>query len=346
MTRRLVLHSMIVVIVVMVLARPIGNTVNAENPTETPRSTESAPPVLQLRGVIAPIHDPTLIKAGEMYYIFSTGQGIPIHCSKDMLTWDICDRVFSFYPPWVIKAVPNVTDLWAPDIVFWEGKYHLYYAVSTFGSNQSAIGLATNVTLDQSSKDYKWVDQGEVIASQTSDDFNAIDPNLVTDQNGQRWLALGSFWTGIKLRAIDSATGKLASSDPTLYALASRPGNTAIEGAFITYRSGYYYLFVSFDFCCRGVASTYNIRVGRAEHITGPYADREGKPMLDGGGSLIFAGSDRWHGPGHNSIYIENGIYWIVYHAYDAQTNGAPTLRMDALQWDNDGWPMQLTSAE
>jgi arabinan endo-1,5-alpha-L-arabinosidase len=142
------------------------------------------------------------------------------------------------------------------------------------------------------------------------------------------------------MRKLDAVTGKLSTDDSALYSLASRPGNTAIEGAFITYRRGYYYLFVSFDFCCRGVNSTYKIMAGRSSQITGPYADRGGKPMRDGGGTLVYAGSDRWRGPGHNSIYIENGVYWMVYHAYDADMNGAPVLRIEALQWDEDGWPV------
>lgn len=311
----------------------------AATPPATPSVTPPAS-ALALTGVISPVHDPTLVKDGTMYYVVATGQGIPIHCSSDMLNWSNCGTVFYGYPNWVYQTIDGVTDLWAPDLVFWDGQFHLYYAASTFGSNHSAIGLATNVTLDQSRKDYKWVDQGLVIASQTTDNYNAIDPNLVTDQSGQRWLVFGSFWTGIKMRKIDSASGKLDGSDSTLYALASRPGNTAIEGAYIMYRNGYYYLFASFDFCCRGVASTYKIMVGRSDTIAGPYADKANTPMLDGGGSLVYAGSTRWRGPGHNSIYIENGIYWMVYHAYDAENNGAPTLRIEALQWDDAGWPV------
>jgi arabinan endo-1,5-alpha-L-arabinosidase len=314
-------------------------------PTQAPtESGAPAEPILNLTGITTPVHDPTLIKEGDRYYLFSTGfpggLGILIRCSKDMLKWDNCGTVFRVYPVWVVKATPGVENLWAPDIAFWDGKFHLYYAASTFGSNRSAIGLATNVTLDQASPSYQWVDEGEVISSQKSDNYNAIDPNVVTDQSGQRWLAFGSFWSGIKMRKLDAVTGKLSADDSTLYSLACRPGNTAIEGAFITYRRGYYYLFVSFDFCCRGVNSTYKIMVGRSSQITGPYADRDGKPMMDGGGSLVYAGSDRWRGPGHNSIYIENGVYWMVYHAYDADMNGAPVLRIEALQWDKDDWPV------
>jgi len=280
------------------------------------------------------------VKEGSNYYVVSTGPGIPIHCSKDMLNLDICASVFRVYPAWLYKAIPGVTDLWAPDLVYWNGKFHLYYATSTFGSNHSAIGLATNTTMDDSNPQYQWVDEGEVISTEKTDDYNAIDPNLVTDQSGQHWLVFGSFWTGIKMRKIDATSGKLDSTDSTLYALASRPGNTAIEGAYITYHSGYYFLFVSFDACCRGVASTYKIMVGRSDKIAGPYVDRANNPMLTGGGSLVYGGDERWHGPGHNMIYVENGIDWMVYHSYDANANGIPTLRIEALQWDKDGWPV------
>jgi arabinan endo-1,5-alpha-L-arabinosidase len=98
----------------------------------------------------------------------------------------------------------------------------LYYAGSTFGSRRSVIGLATNVTLDPNRPDYAWVDEGEVIASSPTDDWNAIDPNLVLDENQQPWLAFGSYWSGIKLRKVDAATSKLATDNPQLYALASR----------------------------------------------------------------------------------------------------------------------------
>jgi arabinan endo-1,5-alpha-L-arabinosidase len=315
-------------------------------PTESATQTSPAlTPILPLTGVTSPVHDPTLIKDGSLYYIVSTGAGIPIHCSPDMLTWDNCGKVFRVYPAWVYKTIPGVTDLWAPDLVFWGGKYHLYYAASSFGSNHSAIGLATNLTLNQDSPDYNWADEGEVISSQTTDDFNAIDPNLITDQNGQRWLAFGSFWTGIKMRKIDSVTGKLAADDTTLYSLARRPGNGPIEGAFVTFANDYYYLFVSFDFCCKGIDSTYKIMVGRSRQVTGPYVDRDDKPMMNGGGTLVYAGTARWRGPGHNSIYIENGVYWMVYHAYDAQMNGTPTLQIEAIQWDNDKWPVLSNTA-
>lgn len=332
-----ILVLLITLLVGTARASTLGITAEA-----TALPTESAAPpadILPLTGVTSPVHDPTLIKDGAMYYVFSTGPGIPIYCSPDLLAWSPCGRVFQTYPAWLYQAVPNLTDLWAPDITYWNGKYHLYYAASSFGSNRSVIGLATTITLNQDSKDYRWVDEGKVFSSQPPDNYNAIDPNLAFDQDSQHWLLFGSFWTGIKMIKIDATTGKPFDEDTRIYSLARRPANGPIEGAFSTYRDGYYYLFVSFDFCCKGVNSNYKIMVGRSKQITGPYIDRDGKPMENGGGSLVYAGSDRWRGPGHNAIFIENGAYYLVYHAYDAQRNGTPTLRIAVLGWDKDGWP-------
>ncbi len=166
---------------------------------------------------------------------------------------------------------------------------------------------------------------------------------MILDEGDQPWLAFGSYWSGIKLRKIDPATGGLSSEDETLYALAGRPRGPGLPGAveapFIIKRDGYYYLFVSFDACCRGVESTYNIRVGRSKELTGPYLDRDGTSMLAGGGTLVLAGSERWRGPGHNAILQEDGVERLVYHAYDAESGGVSKLRIETLLWDEEGWP-------
>jgi arabinan endo-1,5-alpha-L-arabinosidase len=330
-------------------ANPALAPTTASTSTPAPSATPAPQPtatldqelngmIVETTGLVTNVHDPTMIKAGGMYYLVSTGPGIPIRCSKDMKVWESCGQVFDANPDWVVKAIEGVKDLWAPEIVFHDGKYYLFYAASTFGSNRSAIGLVTNTTLDPKSPDYAWVDQGEVISSQKSDRYNAIDPNLAFDKGGQPWLSFGSFWSGIKMVKVDLATFKPAAGEK-LISLAAKPGTDAIEGAFVTRRGNFYYLFVSHDFCCRGVMSTYNIRVGRSTDITGPYLDRDGKPLAEGGGTLVYKGSDRWRGPGHNSIYIEGETYYMVYHAYDANAGGVPTLRIEALKWDPDGWP-------
>lgn len=297
----------------------------------------------QLEGDIRQVHDPSIIKDGDTFYLFSTRAGIAIRCSKDLVHWRLCGDVFAHLPEWAVKDVPGLRGLWAPDISYFNGQYHLYYSVSTFGSNRSSIGLATNQTLDPASDKYRWVDQGKVIGSNVSDDWNAIDPNVVFDEQDQPWLAFGSFWSGIKLRKLERATGQLSSQDQTLYSLASRPRSSdspgAIEAPTIIWKNSYYYLFVSFDFCCRGKDSTYNIRVGRARRVTGPYIDRSGKPMMEGGGTLVIAGAGRWAGPGHCAVLHGKDGDHLVYHAYDTEWRGVSTLRIASIGWDAEGWP-------
>ena len=190
-----------------------------------------------------------------------------------------------------------------------------------------------------------------MLQSRMEDDYNAIDPNLVIDEKRQPWLAFGSFWTGIKMRQIDANTGLLSSANTELYSLASRkrpenppanrpglPGDwQAVEAPFIVHHGDYFYLFVSFDLCCRGTKSTYKTMVGRSSHVTGPYADAKGVPMMQGGGTPLLLGNSRWLGPGGESVLQQNDGDIIVFHAYDAKT-GEAFLQISTLVWV-DGWP-------
>lgn len=301
------------------------------------------PVELELTGSIRQARDPVVMEHDGRFYLYTTGHGIPIRCSDDLRHWQGCGLVLFGLPSWAREHVPGATAVWAPDISFFNGRYHLYFSISTFGSNVSAIGLATNATLDPNDPAYAWVDEGIVIASQAGDDWNAIDPNLVVTPEGETWLAFGSFWSGIKLVRIDATTGKLSDGDDVLHALAARHvPPRAVEAPFIVHRDGFYYLFVSFDQCCQGVESTYNIRVGRAPEVTGPYVDRDGVAMLDGGGTLVVGASERWPGSGHNAILRTGGQDLLVYHGYDASFGGAATLRIEVLGWDDDGWPWSV----
>lgn len=218
----------------------------------------------------------------------------------------------------------------APDISYYNGRYWLYYSISSFGSNTSAIGLASTDSLALG----KWRDDGLVVRTTSADNYNAIDGDLVIDKDGNPWLSFGSFWSGIKLTKLDKKTMKPTG---TLYSIAARPNNGgAVEAPNITYKDGYYYLFVSFDRCCLGVNSTYKIAYGRSKNITGPYYDKNGKNMLEGGGTILDAGNDRWKGPGHQDV-VDNSI--IVRHSYDALDNGVSKLLINDLYWDSAGWP-------
>lgn len=310
--------------------------------------TQSKPPIPALIEPTGDIraHDPSMIRAGGAYYVFSTGDeggisegSLQIRSSKDMRDWDFSSTVFEAIPKWIEKEIGKVPNLWAPDVSYADGKYLVYYAASHFGTNESVIGLATNATLDPKSPKYRWVDRGLVLRSRGGiDDWNAIDPNRVVDAQGRVWLAFGSYWDGIKLRRLDPKTGKLSSRDVTLYSLASRGGG-AIEAPSLVYRKGYYYLFVSFDTCCRGAESTYKIMVGRSRAITGPYLDRAGVPMSQGGASLLLEGHDRVRGPGGQTVFDDGGAYRMVYHYYDRDVSGEVKFQIATLRWTSDGWP-------
>jgi len=284
-------------------------------------------------------HDPTVVKVGQTYLRFSSGRGVPVAVSPDLIHWELGGQVFSQNPEWTSVKIPGSGDFWAPDVVLRGSQWRLYYAVSTFGSNRSAIGLAVNQALDPKRPTEGWVDRGTVLESFREDDFNAIDPQIAQDKAGEDWLVYGSFWSGIHMRLL-AADGTLVPRGQDV-ALASRPEEPhALEGAYLLSHGGNYYLFVSFDFCCRGKRSTYNIRVGRSESFAGPYVDRDGKPLLQGGGTLLKASEDPDYGPGHNSVLDDGGKEYIVYHTYDARYGGMSRLRISLLGWDDAGWPL------
>ena len=346
-------------------------------------ATAGAQRAFELRGDVGGTHDPSIAKDGGTYYVFATGKApgggqFAVRCSEDLVQWRRCGQVFDAVPAWIGERSPATKDLWAPDVSFvkgtkgMKGEYRLYYAYSLFGKNTSGIGLAVNKTLDQKSADYKWVDKGLVLESKKEDNFNAIDPNYVQDEKGRGWLSFGSFWDGIKMVRLD-VTGLQSTSDMKVYSVARRvkPGNDpgigdahaadglaatvttlpsnwqAIEAPFVVRHGGYFYLFTSWDLCCRGTKSTYRTMVGRAKSVTGPYVDQTGKKLEDGGGTELLIANGRWLGPGGESLLMgaaPGGKDLIVFHAYDA-TTGRPSLQLSTIEWV-DGWPRAALAAK
>lgn len=296
------------------------------------------------QGDVRGVHDPCIGVEKGVYYVFCTGRGVPVRRSTDLIHWQNAGRVFSEdVPAWAAQKIPGAKSLWAPDVSFIDGEYRLYYSTSTFGSWLSCIGLATNRTLDPNGIGYGWVDRGLVIASSGGDgtDFNAIDPNAVTDAAGQPWLVFGSFRTGIKIVKLDRRTGKPSPDDkPTPVAARPEMPEQAIEGPFAVRHGDYYYLFVSFGYCCKGLNSDYRIAVGRSQSVTGPYVDASGKLMLEGGGTVILQGDNaRVRGPGHCAVLQRPEGDLLVYHFLDADAGGAPYLQIRKLEWGEDGFP-------
>ena len=306
-----------------------------------------------LTGDTQPVHDPSIIREGSTYYAFTTdviglppSNYLPIRCSEDKINWTSCGSIFpTGMPSWVVAKVPGIIGLWAPDVSYFDGEYHVYYAGSTLGSQRSVIGLVTNTTLDPKDPAYQWVDRGEVLESRPGDDFNAIDPNILVDTDGRVWMTYGSYWTGIKQREIDQGSGALLASNTRTYSLASRMNVPVhpIEGASLVHHGSHYYLFVSIDYCCNPDVSTDNYKeaVGRSASPNGPFVDENGTSMMNGGGTVLLESDANWVGTGGGTAYLDpsNGDSLLVFHALKLNENGAMYMWLKNLSWTND-WPV------
>lgn len=285
------------------------------------------------------VHDPsTIIQADGVHRVFYTGWGIPSYQSSNLITWQTVPPVFTQAPAWVKQLVPAHRGLffWAPEILQLDHRYLLYYAVSTFGRNVSAIGLATNTTLNPADPRYHWVDCGPVVHSTEPDDFNAIDPSIAQGADGSLWMSYGSFWSGIKLIQLNPATGKRIAPASRVWSLAR---NDSIEASYLWRRQSYYYLFVNWGLCCRGTNSTYEVRVGRSRQITGPYLDDNQVDMLEDGGTEFLKTDGPFIGPGQIGILQTGTNEWLSCHFYDGRRKGRSTLAILPLHWNARGWP-------
>ncbi len=296
-------------------------------------------------------HDPsTMIKQGTNYWIFVTGSGIANKYSSDLRNWSAGTAVFPSGPPaWTTNDIPGFTGFfWAPDIAYFNGRYNLYYAAAQGGADiNAAIGLVTSPSLNSP----VWTDQGKVVesyypakANTDTTAFCCIDPSIMVDTNGSVWMSCGSYSAGIFVTQLDPTTGKrLNTSSLTATVVANNwPGGgwgSSEEGSCIYQRGSYYYLFVNFGGCCSGIDSTYNIRMGRSTSVTGPYYDKSGVCLTNGGGTMLLESTGRFIGPGHAAIMNDNGTNWFTFHYYDGNANGYSRLGLMQLNWTADGWP-------
>ena len=299
------------------------------------------------------VHYPVMAKDGDTYYIYATVMDIQQMTSKDRKTWTVLPQpVMTVIPGWTTDSVPGFGNhVWAPDIIQWHDRWWMAYSCSTFGKNGSAIGLLSSRSLAFNI----WKDEGCIVSSQEKrDNWNAIDPNFVIDDDDTPWLVWGSFWDGIQLARLDTtmhiAKGEKPRTiarryDPNFKPTEPNPtskfaGTNAIEAPFIFKHGGYYYLFVSWDYYCRGAKSNYRVAVGRSKSVEGPYLDREGKDMAKGGGTLFIEGDKKeWEAAGHSAAYTFDGQDIFICHGYSATENGAAMLIQRTINWSADGWP-------
>jgi arabinan endo-1,5-alpha-L-arabinosidase len=278
-------------------------------------------------------HDPsTMVKRNGVYHIWTTGDQVYHMTSTDLISWQPAAPVFAAgtWPGWVTTYVPGFKGVfWAPECVFKNGKYYLYYSCS-LGGRESAIGLATSPDLST------WTDQGMVVYSDNTSPWGSIDPTIFTDAQGKMWMAFGSHLSGIWMIELDPSTGKRL--DANIKNVAGSSPWCEHEAATVLQNAGYYYLFYNKGICCAGSASTYYVQMGRSTSPTGPFLDKNGVDLLQGGGTDFLVGKDNYLGPGHVGLFAEGGVNYLTYHYYDRSRNGAPTLGIGTLSWDA-GWP-------
>lgn len=317
--------------------------VNAQ--PEAPQSVTALPlEESASRGIVT--RDPSdIVKCKDEYWVFYTGRGVPSYHSKDLVKWERGPAVFKTPPDWIATTVPENRRMsyWAPDVMKVGDRFLLYYSVSAMGKITSAIGLATNPTLDPADPAYHWTDEGIVVRTQQGDDCNAIDPSVFQDGDGSLWLTFGSYWSGIKLIQLDPKSGKRIAVDSKMYPLAY---NESIEASYLCKHDEFYYLFVNWGSCCQGPNSTYNIRIGRSKIITGPYLDKAGVDMLRRGGSVFLATTNGpLIGPGHAGILKANGKEWFTSDFEgDLRMGGRATLAIMPLRWNAESWPEAMVN--
>jgi hypothetical protein len=274
-------------------------------------------------------HDPSrMIESEGRVYIYSTGGGAK--SSSDGLVWR--DEPA---PPWNRALLPGNQGLWAPDGLYLNGRYYLYGAMWT-AAKASAVILTTSPTLNPTSSDYKWTDEGVVISGPVGVTHSVIDPGPVLDAEGNLWLVWGGGYPfpttvdSIFVTRLDNNTGLPLTSDPG-WNPPDSPGYPIEqghkEGPYVQYHAGFYYLFYQTGSCCSGAASTYTIHVARSQAITGPYS----------GDRIFYAGASGIHGPGHIGIYSACGFERFTYHYYP--DTGGSVVGENELVWDASGWP-------
>lgn len=278
-----------------------------------------------------PAHDPsTIVYENGKYWVFCTGNGVWAMSSDkpDFTNWRGQKPVFPIgtWPSWINTYVKEFNGhFWAPDIIFMNGKWYLYYSCSTFGSNKSAIGVATTNSLSGES----WTDLGLVTYTDGTQGVNAIDASIMRDKDGKIWLSYGSFWNGIVMTELDSVSGKPKNANNRIAIANNNP-----EASSLVYHDGYYYLFFNRGKCCDGMNSTYHMYVGRSNKPTGPYYDKAGVDCNKGGGSSFLHSDGRFIGPGH--FGMRDSL--LSYHFYDGMDNGNAKLKVAKIRW-KDGWP-------
>jgi arabinan endo-1,5-alpha-L-arabinosidase len=298
--------------------------------------------------------DPAALKTADgYYYVYATQgevsgkmQNIQTARSRDLKTWERVGDALPLKPNWASKT----QDFWAPHVSYHGGKYYLYYSAKpdiALKDKKSGLCLAVATA---SKPEGPFIDIGKPL--QCGDGFINIDPMAYDDPGtGKRLLYWGSGFGSIKVQQLAGDRKSFASGSEAVDLVAviknDDPANyqRLVEGAWVTKKDGYYYLFYSGDNCC-GPNAHYAVMVARSRSATGPFETLA--EVTGAKNSVILEADPRWIAPGHNAVIQDDkGLYWILYHAVDAKRprekdgddiNSRRVMLVDQLDWI-DGWP-------
>ena len=294
---------------------------------------------------LQPGHDPSMVRFEDGYALMSTNNNLQLWTSEDAYTWRDHKSTVSKIPQWAYTYAPTTEGIWAPDVYYMNGEYRVYYCVSVFGKRTSAIGYQSTKSIMPGTTGYGWTDHGHVFHTVASDKYNAIDADVVRDTEGNYWMAFGSFGLGIQLIKLDAKTGYQASDDKTVYNIARRTSKAsggAEEGPSLIEHGGKYFLFTAWDKCCQQgptiEQTTYKTAYGRADKVTGPYKDRAGYDMANGGGTILMERYGRYVGPGGGEAFQDLNRVRFVHHYYDLNGDKYNHIHIRDVVFTDDNW--------
>ena len=291
--------------------------------------------------------DPAVLRAPDGWiYVYATqtpsGNGmlnIQVARSRDLVNWEHLGDALPRKPGWAAAK----QKFWAPHVHYDGLKYIMYYSAEP----DAAMGKCLAVAVSNA----PWgpfEDTGSPL--RCGDGIEHIDPMAFDDpQTGRRLLYWGSGAKPIKVQELAPDRLRfLSGSEPReiVFPDANSPYASLIEGAWVTYRNGTYYLYYSGDRCC-GLDPRYAVMVARARSAVGPFESYREPGAA--GTSAILARNGFWNAPGHNSVITDDaGEDWMLYHAVDAgrayfedRVSGRSSDRVMLLDpiFYRDGWP-------
>jgi arabinan endo-1,5-alpha-L-arabinosidase len=293
--------------------------------------------------------DPAIMRASDGYYYAYATQtligdrriNIQVAQSRDLINWTHLGDVLPVKPPWANQT----QNFWAPHVSEHDGVFYMYYSAEPDTRDGLCLAVAT-----AKSAAGPFTDVGEPL--QCGKGFINIDPMAFDDpQSGKRLLYWGSGFEPIKVRELAPDRTRFLPGSRTHSVVFpakgadARPYQRLVEGAWLTYRPPYYYLFYSGDDCC-GEHPHYAVMVARSLSPLGPFV-----PRIDAAGNaqhIVLEQKDHWLAPGHNAIATDSaGQDWIFYHAIAPSQRwlkqaGRRDVRrvmlMDRIVYHN-GWP-------